>query len=170
MGGGVGGGVAVSPTFEACYFFLTGRQAKTDPSGSHWKPKTLARAGQGPGVGGGVAWGREGGAGAVGTHWKPLNTSKTLARAATGWGWGLVTHWKPLNTSKKLARAARVVGSVGGGVGAMGRWGRWGREGVWAHILHTSKTLGEGVARTVGALGAVGAVRVEGVWAHIGSL
>ena len=30
------------------------------------------------------------------------------------------THWKPLNTSKTLARAARVVGSVGGVV-----WGRW---------------------------------------------
>ena len=37
-----------------------------------------------------------------------------------------------------------------------------GAEGVWAHILHTSKTLGGGVARTVGALGAVGGGGGEG--------
>ena len=98
------------------------------------------------------------GGGGLGTHWKPLNTSKTLARAARkyfskalatatgsvgGWhgggdsagcgggggggegGGGLGTHWKPLNTSKTLARA----GGVGGGgveavVRAVGAWGR----------------------------------------------
>ena len=42
--------------------------------------------------------------------------------------------------------------------------------GAMGGILHTSKTLGGGVARTVRALGAVGAVRAEGVWAHIGCL
>ena len=40
---GVGGGVAVSPTFEACYFFLTGRQAKTNPSGFHWRRPSRGR-------------------------------------------------------------------------------------------------------------------------------
>ena len=32
-------GVAVSPTFEACYFFLT----KTDPSGFHWRRPSRGR-------------------------------------------------------------------------------------------------------------------------------
>ena len=29
--------------FEACYFFLTGRQAKTDPSGFHWRRPSRGR-------------------------------------------------------------------------------------------------------------------------------
>ena len=40
----------------------------------------------------GVVWRGEGsgggGGGVLGTQWKPLNTSKTLARAARRWGWG----------------------------------------------------------------------------------
>ena len=40
--GGVGGGVADS-FFEACYFFLAGRQTKTYPSGFHWRRPSRGR-------------------------------------------------------------------------------------------------------------------------------
>ena len=41
--------------------------------------------GGGEGGGGGGAGGGGEGGGGLGTHWKPLNTSKTLARAARRW-------------------------------------------------------------------------------------
>ena len=72
--------------FEACYFFLTGRQAKTNPSGFHWRrpkqgsadtSKTLARAARVAGSVGGVAAVR-----AVGAVW---------AVGAVGGGGGLGT-------------------------------------------------------------------------------
>ena len=87
---------------------------------------------------------------------------------------------KPLNTSKTLARAARVVGSVGGwrgggevggggggGVGlgteAFSAWWAVGCGGFGAHwrALNTSKTLARRLSEDNGR-GAVGAVREGG--------
>ena len=47
----------------------------------------------------------------------PQNSRKGGGGGGGEGGGGLGTHWKPLNTSKTLARAARVVGSVGGWCG-----------------------------------------------------
>ena len=83
---------------------------------------------------------------------------------------GLGTHWKPLNTSKTLARAARGVGSVrgwrgGGGerVGAVGRRGFGHKSEAFKYSARVVGSVGgwRGAVRTVGAVGA---------WAHIGSL
>ena len=123
----------------------------------------------GGGVGGG---GGRGGGGCLGTHWKPLNTSKTLARAARvvgsvgGWrggengggGVGLGTLWKPLQPGWWALHSVGVwrgSGENGGGGG--------GGEGLGTHwkALSASKTLARRPSEDNGR-GAVGAVREGG--------
>ena len=75
-------------------------------------------------------WGRWGGGGGEGGGGGGGGGGGVGGGGGEGGG-GLGTHWKPLNTPKTLARAARVVG-WGGGVEAVVR--AVGAEGVWAHI------------------------------------
>ena len=75
--------------------------------------KTLARAARVVGSVGGWRGGGEEGVGAVGVVWAQLE-ALFVGGGGEGGG-GLGTHWKPLNTSKTLARAARWLGGWCGG-------------------------------------------------------